>query len=101
MIGHQSIKHFPVILLMLVLVSGCNFQSTTIPGTSIVLNGSPLSSSSISLSWEDNSTNEDGFSLERSLHGTSAFQVIAEVGANATSYVDSGLEPDTAYYYRI
>jgi hypothetical protein len=59
------------------------------------------SSSAIDLTWADNSDNESGFKVERSLHGTSPFTEIASVGANVTSYLASGLEPGTAYGYRV
>lgn len=101
MIGHRSIMYFPVMLLMLVLILGCQVQGTNPPGISIVLAGSPLTSSSVSLSWEDNAANETGFRIERSLSGISGFQVIAEVGVDATSYVDSDLTPETPYYYKV
>ncbi|RLG70453.1 MAG: hypothetical protein DRO07_00115 [Candidatus Iainarchaeum archaeon] len=56
--------------------------------------------SSITLSWTDNSTIEDGFKIERSPDGSSWSQ-IATVTANTTSYTDSGLACNTKYYYRL
>jgi len=58
------------------------------------------SSSQIDLTWTDNSGNEDGFSIERSPDSSNWAQ-IASVGANVTDYSDTGLEPDTTYYYRV
>ena len=58
------------------------------------------SSSTVSLSWADNSGNESGFKLERSLDGTS-FALAATLGSNVTSYNDSGLSAATKYYYRV
>ncbi|UII32118.1 GEVED domain-containing protein [Fulvivirga ulvae] len=57
-------------------------------------------SSSASLSWTDNSNNEDGFEVERSTDGTS-FSQVSSVAANTTSYNDSGLTPNTTYTYRV
>lgn len=51
------------------------------------------------LTWNDNSTNETGFRIERSRDGTTWAQ-IAETAANVTSYVDAGLSPG-AYWYRL
>jgi hypothetical protein len=65
------------------------------------LTATAVSSSALGLTWADGSDNESGFKVERSLHGTSPFTEIASVGANVTSYSDSGLEPDTAYGYRV
>ena len=52
------------------------------------------------MTWRDNSTNENGFRLERSNNGTS-FSVIASLGAGTTEYVDGGLTAATTYYYRV
>ena len=58
------------------------------------------SSSQINLSWTDNSNNETGFEVRRSSDGTT-FTEIATVGANVTTYADSGLAASTKYYYRV
>jgi hypothetical protein len=50
------------------------------------------------LTWTDNSGNETGFQIERSADGTT-FTQIATVGANVTTYQDSGV--NKAYYYRV
>ncbi len=60
-----------------------------------------MSSTRIDLTWADNSDNEDGFKVERSLSGVAGFAQIATVGANVTSYSDTGLEPGTPYGYRV
>ena len=54
----------------------------------------------IDLTWSDNSTNETGFRIERSTNG-SKFSRIATVGANVTSYVNTGLKRGKTYYYRV
>ncbi|CAM1368060.1 conserved exported protein of unknown function [Tenacibaculum soleae] len=58
------------------------------------------SSSEIALSWSDNSSNEDGFSIERMTSGGS-FSVIATTAANTTSYSNTNLTASTAYSYRV
>lgn len=58
------------------------------------------SESQLNLSWMDNSGNESGFEIERSQDGTN-FLKIAEVEANATSYLSNGLNPNTQYWYRV
>ena len=61
-----------------------------------------ISSTQINLAWQDNSANEDGFKIERCQgNGCSNFAEIAEVGANVTTYSDTGLEPNTRYGYRV
>jgi len=58
------------------------------------------SSSQIALTWSDNSSNETGFLLERSVDGINWSQ-FATVGSNVTSYTDTGLTASTTYQYRI
>jgi len=65
------------------------------------LNTTVLSSNGVSLSWKDNSDNEDGFKLERKLSVTSGYSLIATLGVGVSSYVDSGLDAQTMYYYRV
>jgi hypothetical protein len=64
------------------------------------LSATPISSTQINLSWRDNANNETGFKIERRIGGGSYSQ-IATLGANVTSYQDTGLTPNTTYYYRI
>lgn len=56
--------------------------------------------SQISLSWRDQSSNEDGFILERQT-GTGSFTRIATLGANTTTYTDRNLMSDQSYTYRV
>jgi hypothetical protein len=61
-----------------------------------------VSSSQINLSWTDNSNNETGFKVERSKSGNAnTFSQIATVGANVTTYSDTGLNRASSYYYRV
>jgi len=64
------------------------------------LNAAATAYNQINLSWQDNSANESGFKIERSLNGIS-FTQIATVGANITSYSNNGLAELTSYYYRV
>jgi len=64
------------------------------------LTATPISSSSISLAWVDGASNETGFRIERSTNGTT-FTEVAAVGANVTTYLDTGLSSATTYYYRV
>lgn len=59
-----------------------------------------VSSSRIDLTWVDNAANESGFQVERSADGTS-FAQIAVVGANVTSYSDTGLRANRTQHYRV
>jgi hypothetical protein len=57
-------------------------------------------SSAINLIWDDNSSNESGFMLERSLDGNFWSQ-IKMLMPNVINYADIGLIKHTKYYYRI
>lgn len=54
----------------------------------------------ISLSWTDNSDNEDGFKIYRGLSPT-GLTLYHTVGANVTAYDDTGVSSKTTYYYKV
>ncbi|GAA5083649.1 hypothetical protein GCM10023210_02520 [Chryseobacterium ginsengisoli] len=72
---------------------------TNLNFTNAVTTGTPAASS-LTVNWNDNATNETNYVLERSADGTN-FTVIATLGANTTSYNETGLTPNTQYYYRV
>jgi len=76
-------------------------SGATIPNAPSSLSASAISSSQINLTWQDNSTNETSFKLERATSAAGPFSQIATPGSNTTSYSDSGLAPSTTYYYRV
>ncbi len=62
----------------------------------------PAGTTTASVTWQDNSTNENGFRVERSEVSASAgFAQIGTVGPGVTVYPDSGLTSNTQYWYRI
>ena len=64
------------------------------------LTAKAVSRNQIDLTWTDNSNNETGFLIERSLDGV-RWTLVASVGADVTSYHDIGLSRKTRYYYRV
>jgi thermitase len=64
------------------------------------LTGQSVSTSRINLTWANSASNADGVSVERSADGKN-FGVVATLGANATTYSDTGLNSFTFYYYRV
>jgi len=75
----------------------------SIPRTPVApsdLTATAISSSQIDLSWHDNSGDEQGFRIERSLDAF-AFTEIATVGPNVTSFSDTTVSADTLYFYRV
>ncbi len=59
-----------------------------------------LSSTTIRLSWVDNSNNETSFRIERK-QGSGSFSEVGNVAANVTTFDSTGLSPDTAYTFRV
>jgi hypothetical protein len=74
--------------------------TTNIPSAPANLLLSNVTNNSIRLTWQDNSNNETGFRVERSVAG-GGFSQVAEVGQNAAAYTDSGLSEGTLYRYRV
>ncbi len=71
-----------------------------IPDTPSDLEAEGISSTSIKLTWKDNSEDEIGFKVERRTSG-GAFTQIGVVGENITTCTNSGLKSNTKYYYRV
>jgi hypothetical protein len=70
------------------------------PAAPSSLTASAASTSQINLSWTDNSNNEDGFKVER-LNSDGTWSQVATVGANLTTWSDTGLTAGTTYTYRV
>jgi serine protease AprX len=84
------------------VVDGGTPVTPQVPAAPSGLAAAAASSSQINLGWTDNANNEDGFKIERCTgSGCTNFAQIAAVGANATSYSDTGLTANTTYSYRI
>lgn len=66
------------------------------------LSASALSASQIRLTWIDSSSDEQGFKIERCAGaGCTNFAQVVMVGANVTSYTNTGLTASTSYSYRM
>jgi hypothetical protein len=74
--------------------------STTAPNAPSNLAAASASSSSINLSWSDNSSDETGFIVQRSTDGVTWTQ-IANLGSNVRSFSSTGLSPGTPYSHRV
>tara|TARA_B110000438_G_scaffold119415_1_gene116497 strand:+ start:1772 stop:4060 length:2289 start_codon:yes stop_codon:yes gene_type:complete len=70
------------------------------PFTPEELAATTLSSTEIQLTWTDNSENETGFSILRRT-GTNAYAEVGDLGANVTTFNDTGLAITTEYSYLI
>ena len=92
------------ISVILILFNSCTKNAdgtvTIIPIAPNNLKATTFSTTAINLTWTDNSTNEDGFKIERK-NGGSDFSLIATLGADKILYKDSLLTPYTTYTYRV
>jgi hypothetical protein len=74
------------------------------PPTSVAaptsLNWISASSTQISLRWKDNATNEQVYIVQRAA-GVGAWQTVATLAANATSFVNNGLAAGQSYAFRV
>jgi hypothetical protein len=82
-----------------------SFTTVALPNTPPAapggLTATALSPSGIDLSWTDYADNETGFVIERSARNNDNYSQIATVGANVTSFSDTGLKKNTIYFYRV
>ena len=94
----------------LTITSGANAQNNKInfievtkaaplTPSNLVLN--TVGATQVSMTWQDNANNEDGFAIERSTNGSNVWQQVGTVGANVTTFTNTGLTPSTEYRYRV
>ena len=100
--------------VMVTDANGCSGISDTISVSGISQLLSPASPSNllatiiqkqatspiVMLTWQDNSTNEISFQLERS-EDNNSWAPIATINSNVTEYQDASVSNATTYYYRI
>ncbi len=75
-------------------------QSTTIPIAPSNLRVTAVTPTSLSLSFSDNSADETGFRMERSI-SAGAWSLVATLSANQTTFMDENLTCSTNYAYRV
>lgn len=59
-----------------------------------------VNAATLNLSWQDNSTNETAFEVERSIDGRT-WQQIANLRANSSSFSDVTAVAGNTYFYRL
>ena len=85
---NQMIRENFLLVFLLLLLTSLSWSSETAAGE-------------LQVSWSDNSTNEDGFKIERKTGTTGTYAQIATVGVNVTSYTDSSLVDGATYCYQV
>ncbi len=71
------------------------------PNAPSLLTATAISFYKINLSWQDNSDDETGFVVQRRVADSPDWVEIGRTEANVTAFSDKGLEPGTAYHYRV
>lgn len=69
-----------------------------------LLTATVLTDTDVKIDWTDNSTNEDGFLIERKLTELGEWSEVGTVGAGITTFTDTaanGLIARNTYYYRV
>jgi hypothetical protein len=87
---------------------GAQFERNPYPTEYLAATGGSFSerpfqglTSQINLYWQDNSTDETGFSVERSTTLGGVYSGITLLPANTTIYSDRGLSSGSTYFYRV
>jgi hypothetical protein len=70
------------------------------PAAPSALTATAVSSTRIDLHWNDNSTYEQSYVVERAT-GAGSFALVASLGANATAYSSTSLTAGTTYSFRV
>jgi hypothetical protein len=55
----------------------------------------------LTLTWNDNSSDEDGFIIERSSDAGNSYQQVGTVGRNVTYFIDQTISTEVMYRYRV
>lgn len=73
----------------------------TLPQAPSALKTEEVTGSSVSVTWQDNSANEEGFVVSRSLAADPGNTVDINLPANNTTFVDQGVKSGTTYVYTV
>jgi len=91
----------PFALTTTSLVKAQAFKSGMMPSSQVSAWFTKEAVGTITLAWADNSTNENGFGIERKTGTNGTFTQIATVAANVNSYSDSDVVAGNTYCYRV
>lgn len=82
-------------------VIATTLATSSSPSAPSQLSVASKTATTVSLTWKDNSTNEESFVIERSSPPASTWTTVASLPYNAAAYTDTTAVPNTAYSYRI
>jgi len=83
-----------------------SFSNTATTGVGLIKPPSDLSyeyvsTNKVTLKWKDNSSDENGFQIERKIGAEGEWKVLYWVARNSTSYTIGDLDPNIDYYFRV
>jgi lysophospholipase L1-like esterase len=84
---------------ILSFVTSSGGGSSTPPQPPVNYSATGISDSQIRLTWVDVSDNEDGFTIQRKISGL--WKIVGSVGAGVEQFVNTGLQSETTYEYRV
>ena len=71
------------------------------PAAPSALTAAVVSATRVDLAWQDNSTNETGFRIERSGGGSGGFVNTANVSPDIQNFSDAAVTANNSYVYRV
>lgn len=103
-----SVLKTPFSIILFGLVASCGggggggstSPTHTLPTTPTSLIVNSTSTTQITLAWNDNSDNEIGYKVERSI-GNNTYVLIATLSSNTTNYSDMAITTNNIYSYRV
>ncbi|MDQ3621339.1 MAG: DUF4038 domain-containing protein [Verrucomicrobiota bacterium] len=99
--GQTACRTTSCFCVLLLLNLAATLLGEEAPAPPSHLSATAASASEIDLAWTDNSDNEEGFYVFRWNYETEAYEWIVTVDADATNYRDSGLAPESTYWYLV
>jgi hypothetical protein len=101
----KSILNFILFIFLTFSFSSCSesddsSEITSLPVSPSNLRGVINSSTQITLSWIDESTNETEFIIERKI-ASGVFEIVGSTPKDISSFIDINLTPNTIYTYRV
>jgi hypothetical protein len=82
-------------------IAEMEFYAPMAPSAPSGLTATAVAANQINLAWVDNSTDETGFTIERSLSSGGPWNQVTTVGSNVKTYYDAQLTGGTTYWYRV
>ncbi|MCK4259367.1 MAG: hypothetical protein KAX49_10340 [Halanaerobiales bacterium] len=99
---NSRLLYFFLVLTLVVIATGCSKKVALIlPDAPSNLQVGEVTSSSITMIWQDRSNNEDGFTVFRGISNSNITTSVGNVGTGVITFTDSNVDPATTYYYKV